>query len=90
MKYYTIQNNEIFIADNEQVLIRFYDNILPLPEDYEEGKYIVSNGELIFNPNWEEEKARRERQRLHQLTITPVVLSAGVILCLLNYTTISL
>ena len=44
MKYYTIQNNEIFIADNEQVLISFYDNILPLPEYYEEGKYIVSNG----------------------------------------------
>lgn len=70
MKYYTIQNNGILIADTEQALTRFYDNVLPLPEDYEEGKYIVVDGELVLNPDWEEEKARKERERLNQLNLT--------------------
>lgn len=71
MKYYTIQNNSILIAENKQALERYYSNVLPLPEDYEEGKYIVEYGELVLNPNWEEEKARKERQRLDSLTLTP-------------------
>ena len=45
MRYYTIQNDSILIADNEQALTRFYDNVLELPEDYEEGKYIVGEVE---------------------------------------------
>lgn len=70
MKYYTIQNNEILIAENSQALTRFYDNVLPLPEDYEAGKYIVEGGKLVLNPNWEEEKARKERERLDALFMT--------------------
>jgi len=70
MKYYTIQNNEILIAENSQALTRFYDNVLPLPEDYEAGKYIVVDGELVLNPDWEEEKARKERERLDKLSLT--------------------
>jgi hypothetical protein len=70
MKYYTIQNNGLLIADNEQALTRFYDNVLPLPEDYEEGKYIVEDSELVLNPDWEEEKARKERERLNKLSLT--------------------
>ena len=46
--YYTIQNNEILIAETEQALTRFYDNVLPLPIDYEDGKYIVEDGELVL------------------------------------------
>ena len=60
--YYTIQNNGLLIADTEQVLTRFYDNVLLLPEDYEEGKYIVVDGELVLNPNWEEEQAEKDKQ----------------------------
>lgn len=71
MGYYTIQNGQILTAENEQALTRFYDNVLPLPNDYEVGKYIVVNNELVLNPNWEEEKARRERERLDALTLTP-------------------
>jgi hypothetical protein len=56
--YYTIQNNNLIIAETEQALTRFYDNVLPLPSDYEKGKYIIEDSELILNPNWEEEKAR--------------------------------
>lgn len=55
--YYTIQDNNLLIAENEQALTRFYDNVLPLPNDYEKGKYIVVDGELVINPNWEEEQA---------------------------------
>lgn len=57
MRYYTIQNNNIFIAETKQSLTRFYDNVLLLPDDYEEGKYVIVEGELILNPNWEEEQA---------------------------------
>ena len=70
MKYYTIQNNEILIAENRQALERYYSNVLPLPEDYEEGKYIVVEGGLILNPDWEEEQARKERERLNALFMT--------------------
>lgn len=70
MRYYTIQNNSILIAENEQALTRFYDNVLPLPEDYEEDKYIVESGELVLNPNCEEEKAEKERERIQQLYMT--------------------
>ena len=63
MKYYTIQNNGLLIADNEQALTRFYDNVLELPTDYEVGKYIVVDSELILNPDWEEEQTiKREAE----------------------------
>lgn len=45
MKYYTIQDNNLLIADKEESLTRFYDNVLSLPEDYEEGKYIIGSME---------------------------------------------
>lgn len=70
MKYYTIQNNGLLIADNKHALTRFYENVLELPLDYEEGKYIVIDGELVLNPNWEEEKAKKERERLDALYMT--------------------
>ena len=71
MRYYTIQNNGLLIAENRQALERFYDNVSELPEDYEQGKYIVIEGELVLNPDWEEEKRQKERQRLDVLTLTP-------------------
>lgn len=70
MKYYTIQSSNLLIAENEQALIRFYNNVLPLPDDYVEGKYIVQNGELVLNPNWEEECAEKERKRIANLSLT--------------------
>lgn len=71
MRYYTIQNNAILTAENRQAIERFYDNVLELPEDYEQGKYIVIDGELVLNPDWEEEKRQKERERLDALTLTP-------------------
>lgn len=53
MAFYTIQNNSLLRADKEESLTRFYDNVLPLPDDYEENKYIVQDNELILNPDWD-------------------------------------
>ncbi len=39
--FYTIYNNGIITANNREALTRFYNNVQVLPEDYEEGKYIV-------------------------------------------------
>ena len=71
MRYYTIQNNGLLIAENRQALERFYNNVSELPEDYEQGKYIVIDCELVLNPNFEEEKRQKERERLDALTLTP-------------------
>ena len=71
MRYYTIQNNGLLIAENRYALERFYDNVSELPEDYEQGKYIVIDCELVLNPNFEEEKRQKERERLDALTLTP-------------------
>jgi len=62
MGFYTIQNNLILTAENKKDLTRFYNNVLPLPDDYEQGKYIVESGELVLNPNWEEEQAELREQ----------------------------
>lgn len=70
MRYYTIQNNNLLIADNEQALTKFYDDVLPLPSDYQEGKYIIVDNELILNPNYEEEQAEKERERISHLKCT--------------------
>lgn len=43
--YYTIENDNLLIAENEQALTRFYNNVYPLPEDYEDGKYIIGEKE---------------------------------------------
>ena len=54
MRYYTIQNNNILISNKEETLTRYYDNVLPLPEDYEEGKYIIGSMEKeIEVPDYE-------------------------------------
>lgn len=78
MRYYTIQNNGLLIAENKQALERFYNNVLPLPDDYEQGKYIVANNELVLNPDFEEEKERQEQDRIDRLTMTALDLITAV------------
>lgn len=63
MKYYLIHENQMFIADNETVLSRYYsEEIKILPDDYNSEKYIVVNGELIVNPDYDEMFLKRKRQ----------------------------
>lgn len=94
MRYYTIiDDTQLLIADKYETLARYYDYIQELPEDYEEGKYIIGEKEieievidpetgethteiitvktLVLNPNWEEEQAIKERERLDALHLTP-------------------
>lgn len=62
MKYYTIQNNGLLIADSTEALTRFYNNVLPLPQDYETDKYIVVEGELVLNPDWADLQLQRAKE----------------------------
>ena len=56
MKYYTIQNDNILIADTEIALTNFYDNVFELPEDYVKGKYIIGEEEQEIDvPDYDEE-----------------------------------
>ena len=70
MRYYTIQNGGILTAENRQALERFYGNVSELPEDYEVGKYIVVDGELVLNLDWEEEQPQEEAERIAMLNLT--------------------
>ena len=60
--FYTIQNGSLLTAQNQEALTSFYDNVLPLPDDYEEGKYIVQDNELVLNPNFEDEQAQQREK----------------------------
>lgn len=65
MKYYTIQNGGILIADNKAALTRFYEDVYKLPNDYEEGKYIISGNRLVKNPNYDEEKVQQREDEFY-------------------------
>ena len=68
--FYTIQGNDILIANNKEALSKYYSDVLPLPVDYEAGKYIVKYNELVLNPDFEEEKAQQEKERIAKLSLT--------------------
>lgn len=68
--YYTIQNGSILIAENKNTLSEYYDNVQLLPIDYEPDKYIVENGELVLNPNYEAEQEQKEKERIQELFMT--------------------
>lgn len=76
--FYTIQNGSILIADKKESLTRFYDCVNELPSDYEQEKYIVVDGELVLNPNFEEEKQAEEQQRIAMLSLTAADVERGI------------
>ena len=68
---YTISGDSIYIAETEETLRRYYDTeILDLPEDYEKGKYIVVDGVLVLNPDYEKEKEKERREIINSLSLT--------------------
>ena len=67
--YYTIEKN-LLIKGTKENLEQFYFNVKPLPDDYEENKYIVEDGELVLNPNYEEEQEQIEKERIQELSMT--------------------
>jgi len=77
MKYYAIQNNGILIAENQEAL-KYYENVQVLPEDYELNKYIVIDGVLVLNPDFEMQKANEEQQRIAMLNLTGADVERGI------------
>ena len=66
-KYYVITDeciNDPLICGNREYLEECYPNLTvsELPNDYVSGKYIVSNGVLVLNPNYEEEQAAKREE----------------------------
>lgn len=56
MKYYTIQNNNLLIANTQQALTRFYSDVHELPADYEAGKYVIGEVDKEIDvPDFDEE-----------------------------------
>ena len=76
--YYTIQENNLLISETEQALTRYYGNVLPLPIDYEKDKYIVVEGELVLNPNFEAEKEEKKQQEIAMLSLTSADVERGI------------
>ena len=71
MKYYLIHENQIYIAENQEALRRYYtEDIKILPDDYNSEKYIVVDGELILNPDYEKEQEEKEKERVKMLSCT--------------------
>ena len=76
--YYTIQNNDLLTANNVQALTKYYDNVKLLPSDYELGKYIVQEGELVLNENYEADQAQKEAERIAKLNLTGTDVERGI------------
>lgn len=76
MKYYVITNectNCPLIFNNREYPETHYPDLQvnELPLDYKDnGNYIVVNGELVKNPNYEEEQAQKEKERIKMLSCT--------------------
>lgn len=72
MRYYIIHENQIIIANNQTAFIHngYTEQIHELPEDYNSEKYIVVDGELILNPNYEKEQEEKEKERIKMLSCT--------------------
>ena len=76
--YYSINNNELSIADKKENLTAYFENVQELPSDYEAGKYIVKDNELVLNPNFEEEKKQAEKERIAKLYLTGADVERGI------------
>lgn len=68
--YYTIQDGNLLVANNEYALSRYYSEVYPLPEDYTEGKYIVVDNILTLDEEYEARCKQEEKQRIQNLSMT--------------------
>lgn len=89
MIYYVFKENTVYGATEFEELIEDIATINNL-EEYEVGttefddynpsnnKYILQDGEIILNPNYEEEQAQKERERIAQLFLTGADVERGI------------
>ena len=69
MIYIEIIDNKPTRSTSFEQIGKNYQNVITTDyEDYtvNNRKYIFENGEVKLNPNWEEEKAQKEKQRRNQ------------------------
>lgn len=73
MTYYAfIQNNKINGKGQCPIINEDIANFEITEEVYNDiDRYIWDGSDVVLNPNWEQEEAERERQRLDALTLTP-------------------
>lgn len=76
MYYFFIEDNKINGSGQCRCLNEDIQNLEVSEEIYnafieDNDRYIYSDGEIIENPDYEQEKARKERERLDALTLTP-------------------
>ena len=76
--YYTIQDNNLLISENEEALTRYYVNVSTLPVDYKEGKYVIDNGELVINTEFEAQEQAQEQARISMLSLTAADVERGI------------
>ena len=68
--YYIIKDNVLYQANNANALLDYSSDIKELPIDYEVGKYIIKDNELVLNHNFEAEQEQKERERIAMLSLT--------------------
>lgn len=68
--YYTVVDNNILTAESAETLTAYYDNVKKAPDDYEAGKYIIKDGDIVLNPNFEKEQEEAEKERIAMLSLT--------------------
>ena len=74
MQYYVITEECLYspIIGNRDYLEEKYPtyNVLQLPSDYAGDKYIISNGVLVLNPNYDTERLAKAKQNKYNEALT--------------------
>ena len=73
MFYAYIENNQINGKGQCECLDENIQNIEISEEVFNDiDKYIWNGKKIVINPNWEEEQAQKEQERVNNLTMTPL------------------
>lgn len=89
MYYVFIENNKINGTGQCRCLNESVTNLEISEEIYNNiDHYIYQDGELIINPNYEEEQAQKERERVAMLHMTPLDFLKAIIKMGISYDTI--
>lgn len=75
--YFYIQNSEIIGSGQAKILEA--ENVEVNKEMFDEvEKYIYQDGEIVLNPNYEEELKQKERERIAKLYLTGADVERGI------------
>ena len=80
MSYYVFIENEKINGEGQVKCLN--ENILNIEVDFDVynniEKYIYLNGEIVLNPNYEQEQAQKERERIAKLFLTGADVERGI------------